>query len=500
MTGDVIPIRKDLKIAIILGASIALLCIVSGPGTFDGMDGPEFAVAGHRMEIPHAPGYPLLMWLLRLSGGRDYNSLRVFGCLISGMATCGVYFAARSYWNSPTASAVGSLMLISSGAVMSQLNILEVHGLSLLLASLAIASRKTRLGSYAMSMSVFAGHPLSVLLLPIVINRRWLRTWPLALLPVTMWLFIPLRSHTALIMHYGAPRSFDGILQYMTMYGGRISGLSLSGLWEMLLSMGPITVVCFLLAGWFGRVDRRFLITIAGMLLVFLFYGVSDVQAYSWLLLLPLSIVAASGLQRLLKKRSPLLLRPLMLCLIVASVVSGTLISWDRRGDAMQIITSDMLRGIPPGRVLCTVGGPSYYCAYLIDVEDRRPDLLAIDRYGLVYTFSLLNGPLRIIPSELAGRYVYATGAWGNLPPSGLLFSAEGNRLAWEEYDVFSMDIRPTEHIARDIVAEFWALRGLQEDNNTAIMAAFGKAQEYAESDAANNAINSIIDSYTKTL
>ena len=50
-----------MAIAIVMGVSIALLCIISGPGTFDGQDGPEFAVAGQRMEIPHSPGYPLFL-------------------------------------------------------------------------------------------------------------------------------------------------------------------------------------------------------------------------------------------------------------------------------------------------------------------------------------------------------------------------------------------------------------------------------------------------------
>ncbi|MCK5851185.1 MAG: hypothetical protein KAH23_09740 [Kiritimatiellae bacterium] len=486
--------REDLVIALALGIIIAMVCIISGPKTIDSMDGPELAVAGLRMEIPHAPGYPLMMWLLRLSGGRDYNSFRVFGCMVSGLAACGVFFAIRSFRIPPTESALGALMLISSGAVMTQLNILEVHSLSLLLASLAIALRETRLGSYALSMSVFGGHPLSIFLIPIVINRRWIKTWPLALIPATMWLYVPIRSHTALVMHYGRPEGIAEIIQYMTMYGGRFSGFSLSGLWRTLGLMGPVSVVCFLIAVWFGRFDRRFFITIIGILLVFLFYGIPDVEAYSWLLLLPLSVAAASGLHRLFNKQ--LLVRLMMLCLIAASIVSGTLNSWDKRGDVSQIISSDILRGIPPNRILCTTDGLSYYCAYLMEVEDRRPDLLAVDRFGLIYKFSLLNGPLRTVPSKIAGRYVYATGAWGSLPPSGLLFSTEGTRLAWEEYDVFSIGIRPTEQMACDVLAEFWALRAVQEDNHSEIMAAFGKAQEYAESEGAINAINNLIESY----
>jgi len=485
--------RRDLVTAFLLGIFIAFFCVMSGPETIDSMDGPEFAVAGYRMEIPHSPGYPLFMWLLRLSGAGNYNSLRTFGCLIAGLAACGVYFAVRSFRIASLASASATLLLLSSGAVMSQLNILEVHGLSLLLASLAILSRDTRLGPYMMSLSIFGGHPLSLFLLPIVINRKWFKTWPLALIPVTMWLYVPIRSHTALVMHYGAPTSLDAVIQYFSMYAGKISGISFSGFWEILLLMGPVTIFVFLLTGFFGKIDKKLIITLTGLLLVFLFYGIPDLFAYSWLFFLPLTILAASGLERLLEKRK-MLVSVLMLILLLSSVVSGLYLSWDRRDDSTQIIASDMLRGIPFNRVFCTVDGPSYYSAYLIEVEDRRPDLLAIDRYGLIFTYSLLNGPLPVIPSELAGRNVYATGAWGDLPPAGLLFSSEAGRLPWEKYEVFFMDIEPTESIARDIMAELWVLRGLQEDSHAATIFALQKAEEFAESEGAIRAVASISD------
>lgn len=499
MSSDVFNIRKDIAVALVLGTAVTLLCIVSGPGTIDGMDGPELAAAGYTMEIPHSPGYPLLMWLLRLSGGRGYNSLRVFGCLIAGLATCGVYSALRSFRIKTAPSAAGSLLLVSSGAVMSQLNILEVHSLSLLLASLALVFRETRLGPYAMSMSVFGGHPLSMLLLPMTINRRWRRTWPLAILPATMWLYIPLRAQTAMVIHYGAPKGIQSILKYMTMYGGRITAPSFSGLWEMACSLGPVTIMVFLLAVLLGRFNRRVLFSLAGVFLIFLFYGISDVQAYSWLFLLPLTVVAAAGFQRLYEKRR-FLSNLLMICLVTASIVSGVLISWDSRGDAMQIITEDLLRGVPLNRVICTNDVLSYSCAYLIKVEDRRPDLLPFDRNGLFFSFSLLNGPLRELPSEIAGRYVYAVGDWGNLPPSGLLFSAEGIHLAWERYDIFSKDIRPAEALTGNILAEFWALRALQEDSHDEILAAFRMAQEFAESQGAKSAVNHLIDNYLNSL
>lgn len=457
------------------------------------MDGAELAVAGQRLEIPHSPGYPLFMWLLRISGGRSYNELRIFNCLISGLAAGAVYFALKSYSLKTFPAAAGSMLLIFSGPVFSQLNILEVHGLSLLLASVAIASRNSRSGPYAFGMSVFGGHPLSVFLFPLVVGKKWLKYWPLGLLPATMWLYVPLRAKSASVMHYGAPGDLREILDYFMMYEGRVSSPSLSGITSLLTAIGPVTAIILLLICICGKFGKRTVLTIAGVLLVFLLYNIPDADSYSWMLLLPLSIVAGSGIQRFSEKKR-MVTGLLLISAIFASAVSGILLSWDRRENAMQTITSDLMRGVPFERVICITGGTSYYCAYLTEAEDRRPDLLAVDRTGLVYPFSLFYGPIGQVPPEIAGRYVYATGTWGSLPPSGLLFSVEGNRLDWSEYDVFSDNFEYSESMAGDMLAEMWVLRSVQEDDAVARNAALSKALECAESDDAVNAVYQFIN------
>ena len=338
-------------------------------------------------------------------------------------------------------------------------------------------------------MAVFGGHPLALLLLPLVVDRRWRRTWPLALIPATLWLYVPLRAPTALVMHYGAPGTLHGILGYMGMYGGRISGAALPGLLRTLAALGPVTGAVYLVTVLSGRPSARILLTLACVLPVFLFYGVPDVEAYAWLLLLPLGIASAAGIQRLLDRRLAAITLPL-LCLAASSAVLGVAGSWDRRGGAVHAIASDILRGVPHGRILCTMDAPSYYCAYLLEVEDRRPDLLAIDRGGLIYGFGLTNGPLGVIPVELSGRVFHATGAWESLPPSGILFSVEDRSLPWEAYDVFDGGLQPTEPLARDMMAEFWSLRALQEEDPDAVAAALERAREYAESRGANSAVD----------
>lgn len=157
---------RDAAVAGGLAVLVFLLCALSGPTTIDATDGAELAVSGHRLEIPHSPGYPLLMCALRLGGFRDYDHLRLLACALSGLAAAAVYAAIRSFGPGPPASAGACLMVVTSGAVLGQIHLLEIHGLALLLAACAVALRRTRLGPYAMGMSVFGGHPLSVVLGP----------------------------------------------------------------------------------------------------------------------------------------------------------------------------------------------------------------------------------------------------------------------------------------------------------------------------------------------
>ncbi|MGM0628576.1 MAG: hypothetical protein ACQETZ_10485, partial [Candidatus Fermentibacterota bacterium] len=257
-----------------LAAFVFLLCALSGPVSIDATDGAEMAVSAHRLEIPHSPGYPLLMCLLRLGGFRDYNHLRLLGCVLSGLAAAAAYAAIRSFGPGPPASAGACLMVVSSGAVLGQLHLLEVHGLALLLASSAVALRRTRLGPYAMGMSVFGGHPLSVVLLPMVTGRRWLRWWPLLAIPATLWVYVPIRSQTAAVMHYGSPGSLESFLEYLTMYGGRLSSASADGVWSMLAAMGAGSALALLAAIALGRAGPKILVSVLGGLAVLLFYGV----------------------------------------------------------------------------------------------------------------------------------------------------------------------------------------------------------------------------------
>jgi len=170
---------------------VCVAAFLTGPPTFDAVDGAEFAVVGMRVEICHSPGYPLFIWLVRTTGmvfgGFDYIILRILSSLLAGLSVPACFFALKALGTGGRGSLLGSLLFITLTPVFSQMNILEVtltpvfsqmnilevHSLAVLLLLIAIAVMRTRLATYSMGMALFAGHPTSLVLLPLVVSKRF---------------------------------------------------------------------------------------------------------------------------------------------------------------------------------------------------------------------------------------------------------------------------------------------------------------------------------------
>jgi hypothetical protein len=116
----------------------------------------------------------------------------------------------------------------------------------------------------------------------------------------------------------------------------------------------------------------------------------------------------------------------------------------------------------------------------------------------MVFSFSLLLGPMNVIPPEIAGRYVHATGAWGSLPPSGIVFSIEERRLEWSEYDIFRKSMVTAEEMSGDMLAEMWCIRAFQEGG--AASAAFDSAMGHARSETAAAAVEQLVRNHRQGL
>jgi hypothetical protein len=462
-------LSRDLTLAAAAAvAVIACLSWLSGPSEFDPIDGAEFSVGGSDLEIVHPPGYPLFLMILRSSGLRGYRDLRVANSVLAALAAGALVLALHSTGLGPRSSLAASMLYMSLAPVMSQLNVPEIHSLSILLVCLAVWLRKTPAGPYFLSLSVFGGHPVSLLAAPLVVAGRGSRRWlPLAAAPLTLLLYVPLRASSGgMMLHYTRPDSVRRLLFYMSMYGRNVQIPSIRPLLSVILEVGPVALgvlACFVLLS--KRLPGWRSVSVIMLSSVFLsLYDIVDISSLSWLFLLPLVLWAAGGISRLMSRGGP----ARMLCwgLVAAACVAGTAGAW-RVGDrTARTIAGDLMRGASLNGVYLTVGHNTFYAAHIFRFEDRRPDLLPADLYGNYFSFKPLPVNPDVIPPYIGERPVYATRAWGRLPLWGLVFTAQRRGDPdWSMYDTFRADLDPFCAFGRDALAECIARKAVQTDD-----------------------------------
>ncbi len=460
--------------------SFAALAWISGPPSFDAVDGAEFAVAGRRLEIAHSPGYPLFIILLRvfsLLSGPLYGHMRIITCLLAGACLPAAVAALKSHGIPQTAAMVASCILLLLPPVLSQLNVIEIHGTAILLVLLAISQRNRRAGPFLASLAVFGGHPVSVLLFPLALSRQWFSRWAaLAVIPASLLLYLPLRAGASTVMHYTKPASLPHAAAYYTMYSGRLQAPSTEGVARVAASVGIAGAGALLvLAAAGGRPAHA---AVASTLLGLLFistYRVPDHESFAWIALLPLSLPVAAGVQRFLRGGGRGILA--LSCIALSSGLHGITGAWRASDDAAPRYTRDVLSSLPAGAVLHTEGHTAFYIAYMLFNEGYRPDIIPCDEVGNSF-FLRLYGTL---PDSLGGRPVLSTRAWGDstLALSGLLFAPEPLHLNWSDLEIYGYDGRSPDAMAGDVAAEAWALRMVQSagaDRATALE----KALEHA--------------------
>ncbi len=488
---------------ILLAVCVGAVSWISGPDSFDYIDGTEFVLCAREIGTPHPPGYPLFIFILRASSeilpgaSLDYDAFRIITTIITSAAYIAGVSAMMSFGAGIIASLLGSLLLVMSGSVLGQLNLVEIHGFGMLLALIAIRFRRTRCGPYLFSLSVFGGHPLSLIILPFVLNRRFREKWVLlAVIPATLLLFVPLRAMSPALVHYGHPYSLNTAIDYFTLYSSYFSNISDRFVQAILISNGRLPcALLFMLMAISGKIKWKLLISIAAGAFFFSFYMIYDTDSMLWVIFLPMSIWAVSGLDRLVSQGKAGIL--LSFLLVFFSVGLGIRHAW-REGDrSASIVSRDVLRGVESDGILVTNGFYTFTTAYLIEIEDRRPDIIAMDRKGCFFRIQ----PPMILPVEFADRPVYANDGWEQekFTPSGILFTAMDTSLTeidWGIYDLFWMDEEVVDDNARMILADLWVIRGIQTENERSRAVIWSVAQNWAGSGQPLAGVNARISDY----
>lgn len=451
--------RLDKAAILILFAAVSAIAMLSGPPSFDALDGAELTLAGSDLSLAHPPSYSLFLMALRLFPGNGYGSGRLF-CAMAGGLAAALAFVAVGGSTGPGYRFAASLLLVLSPTVLLQTNTVEVYGPALCLLLAAYLLRRTAAGPYSFGLSVFGGHPLCILLAPVCLCRSWRRWWPSFLIPAGLLLYVPVRSSSfaTLNPHYTRPETLDALRAYFGMYSGRLSPGSL----EWLGLLGPATlVVMALMAGLAatGRPRPAELLTLLLSLAFISFYRVPDPSGMAFPVAFSLWLPACRGIERLASRRG--WGSSTVLAFFCASqVILGVTGSW-RGGDRIaRTLACDMMRQVPQAGVYCTTGHETFHAAYLLDLEDRRPDLIPVDTYGNYFSLELREP----FPESLGTHPVTATRAWNSpdLHLSGLIFRKGAGTVRWEEMDFFADGASSPDAFAMDLAAEAYARRAVQ--------------------------------------
>ncbi len=482
-----------LRTVLLIGSLLmAALAWAGGPPSFDAVDGTEFAVSGSRLEIVHAPGYPLFLFLLRITSlavGPLYGHMRIITCLLAGACLPAAYAALRSHGAPEAAAAAAAATLLLLPPMLSQLNVLEVHGTAILLLMLAVSLRKSRAGPFMASLAVFGGHPAGVLMLPLAFSRRWFSRWALlAVLPSSLLLYVPLRAGSCTVAHYTRPETLPHVASYFTMYSDVPEAPSTRGVTRLAAAMGPVcagAVLLISIAG--GRPGRGAMLSMLLGAVFLSVYRVPDYESFGWLLLVPLAFPLSNGIDRFLRGGTGG--RIVLSSLLLPCIFHGVRGAWRGTDDAAPRYSRDILSGLPAGAVLHTEGHPTFYTAYMIFNEGCRPDVIPCDALGNFF-FLRMTGPL---PDSLGGRPVFSTRAWSDtsLVLSGLLFGPVARAVSWNDLEIFSYRGASPDAMAGDLAAEAWALRMVQSSGRER-EEAFRTAIEHSETDVTRNRVETL--------
>lgn len=452
-------IRTRLLGATALGLLVFGLMLVSGPPSFDALDGTEFTTAAAGLGIAHPPSYPLFLMLLRMFPGCDYGSGLLFVALIGGVtALLARASAVRALGGHRFLASAAAACLVLSPPLMAQFNTVEVYGISACLLVCSHISRRTPAGPYFFGLAVFGGHPLSILLAPVLASSSWRRWWPLMILPAGLLLYVPLRaaSSSTLSPHYTRPDTLAVLADYFGMYASRLGKASFEGF----RLLGPAAAASFAATGVLAAAGRPKAAEVVSILLsaaLLAFYRVPDPSGIAFPAVFAAWVPAVRGLRRLgIEAGRAGRTAALACCGTVA--LSGMLGSW-RGGDVIaRTVACDMMRQTPLSCVYCTVGHDTFHAAYLLGTEDLRPDILPSDMYGNYFGLSLRE-PL---PESMSGHPVASTRAWNSpeLRLSGLVFLGPGGAVAGTGLDL--PDACSPDAFAMDLAAESYARLALQ--------------------------------------
>jgi hypothetical protein len=221
-------------------------------------------------------------------------------------------------------------------------------------------------------------------------------------------------------------------------------------------------------------------------------YEIPDPAGQLWVLLIPVSLRCARGIEKLTTGTGVNHL--VILIPVLLSAVSGTVISNRTEDDIAMRWTVDVMSQIPYGDVYRPVAHDVFYAAYAVHTLGIRSDLILSDPSGNYFEL-FIPAP---IPPMIGNRSVHISRAWNRTDEyelNGLIFHPRGLLKFdpdWDSMDVFNFSSSSPDPMAMDIAAEAWARRMVQETDPALRDSFYTRAMEFAATDLTGRRIESL--------
>lgn len=334
--------RGDITVSLLLGLAFLLIYgLTAAPSVatvFD--DSLEFQVVAYTLGIAHPTGYPLytlLGWLAtRLPWAEPAQAVNLMSALFGAATVVGAYLVARRLRCRRLPSVAGTVAVGLTPVLWSQSTIAEVYTLhtALMTAILALTLwtgerrplhrlRVRRVYPVAVAFGLsLTHHRMAFLLLPPLMAylwwtfaghfraQHWLRIIVLALLPLILYAYLPLRGVFTSSLDGTYVNSPGGFLRhisaasYNVFLSGQAPGIAARGPLDYLAffleQLGPVMPLVALL-GLGALIRRRGPAILLGLSLLLnlvfaLFYRVADFEVFFLPTFVLLGILAALGL------------------------------------------------------------------------------------------------------------------------------------------------------------------------------------------------------------
>ncbi len=396
--------------------ALAVYSVTLCRGVYVG-DSGELALAAARLQIAHPPGYPLLtnlglVWSQLLGFLRPIVALN----LLSAVAAAASVAAFARWIRAPhrleladeLSRAGAALALAFAATLWSVATNFEVYSLSALLTIIVLGLQARYLDEGNARYLLFAtfvfglglANHLSILALApgLVLSIWWRRShlnWRLfihlllaLLLPLSLYLYLPIRAQSELIVSWYNPATWSGFTQqvFAETYRGYLATPTLTDIAPYLLRLAhqlaaefalPLLVLSLVGAAWLFRQNRALfvvtLLTVVSNIALNFAYTISDINPYFLPTIIVLCFWMGTALRALVQRWQWCFVSSLAIA-AVALVGNFARSDLSRHTEAENYARDLFDRTPRDGILFCGSDNSMFPALYLRYVENYRPD------------------------------------------------------------------------------------------------------------------------------